>query len=285
MPQGVGTAVHIELCQFMSTLALGDPMVYELYGFVQGILPSLPDGLSVPIYSGSSSLLLSYLDGGGAFAEMESSSNPQVGDSATSKGGEPSKTEQKRSDKVSKSASSGTPAHRRPREKSFFWSKKPKQTPEAIAFPKLSASMEKARKSLPAAKAREEFLSIMQKAESTGRVVLVTGETGCGKVWIILSDCLTWHCTFASFLRIFILYSYRLCVCIIQFDFHRQHKSHNSSWRKLPRIRKLLLLNLGVSPRPVLPIALPMNAARILPARPASAMWCVATWPCAILLD
>ena len=58
----------------------------------------------------------------------------------------------------------------------------------AIAFPKLSASMEKARKSLPAAKARKEFLSIMQKAESTGRVVLVTGETGCGKVRIIIYE-------------------------------------------------------------------------------------------------
>lgn len=179
MPQGVGTATHIELCKFMSTLALGDPMVYELYGFVQGILPSLPDGLSVPVTSGSDSLLLSCLGGGRAFAETKSSSNPQAGGSAASKGGKLSKTEQNRSDKKNKSASSSrSPAQRRPREKSFFWSKKPKQTPAAIAFPKLSASMEKARKSLPAAKARAEFLSIMQKAESTGRVVLVTGETG-----------------------------------------------------------------------------------------------------------
>ena len=186
MPQGVGTATHIELCKFMSTLALGDPMVYELYGFVQGILPSLPDGLSVPVTSGGDSLLLSYLDGGGAFAETKSSSNPQAGGSVASKGGKLSKTEQKRGDKKSKSAGNRASAQRRPREKSFFWSKKPKQTPAAIAFPKLSASMEKARKSLPAAKARAEFLSIMQKAESTGRVVLVTGETGCGKVRITI---------------------------------------------------------------------------------------------------
>lgn len=204
MPQGVGTAVHIELCKFMSTLALGDPMVYELYGFVQGILQSLPDGLSVPISSGGDSLLLSYLDGGGAFAETTLSSSPRAGGSATSKGGDPAKAEQKSGNKNSTSTSSRAPAQRRPREKSFFWSKKPKQTPAAIAFPKLSASMEKARKSLPAAKAREEFLSIMQKAERTGRVVLVTGETGCGKVWIILSGCFIWHCTFTFF--IFLLF-------------------------------------------------------------------------------
>ena len=284
MPQGVGTAVHIELCKFMSTLALGDPMVYELYGFVQGIMPSLPDGLSVPISSGSDLFLLSHLDGGEAFAGTKSSSNPHAGGSTTSKGGKPSKTGQKTGDKNNKSASSRAPAQQRPREKSFFWSKKPKQTPAAIAFPKLSASMEKTRKSLPAAKARKEFLSIMQKAESTGRVVLVTGETGCGKVWIMLSDCFVWYFTFASFFHIITLYSYHFCSSRL-YDFHRQHKSHNSSWRKLPRTRKLLLLNLGVSPQPVLPIALPMNAARTLPARPASAMLSVATWPCAILRD
>jgi len=182
LPQGVGTAVHVELCRFMSTLSLGDPMVYELYGFVQGILPSLPDGLSVPVSLGSDSVLLPCLDGGEAFVETVSSSIPRAGGGATSAVGK-SKTQEKRVDKNSKSTGRA-PTQRRPREKSFFWSKKPKQTPAATAFPKLSASMEKARKCLPAAKAREEFLSIMQKAERSGRVVLVTGETGCGKVRI-----------------------------------------------------------------------------------------------------
>ena len=187
LPRGVGTAVHIELVKFMSTLSLGDPMVYELYGFVQGILPSLPDGLSTPTSSGSESLLLAHLEGrGNTIAETKSisSSIAQTGGSSAAAG---DKSRKKKADKSGKRP----PAQRRPREKSFFWSKTPKQTPPAIAFPKLNVSINKARKGLPAAKAREEFLSIMKKAETTGRVVLVTGETGCGKVQI--SPC--WCCT------------------------------------------------------------------------------------------
>ena len=184
LPRGVGTAVHIELVKFMSTLSLGDPMVYELYGFVQGILPSLPDGLSTPISSGSESLLLAHLEGGKTIGKAKSSSNAQTGGSSAATG---DKSRKKKADKSGKRP----PAQRRPREKSFFWSKTPKQTPPAIAFPKLSVSIDKARKGLPAAKAREEFLSIMKKAENTGRVVLVTGETGCGKVRISICWCCT----------------------------------------------------------------------------------------------
>ena len=184
LPRGVGTAVHIELVKFMATLSLGDPMVYELYGFVQGILPSLPDGLSTPISSGSESLLLAHLEGGKTIGKAKSSSNAQTGGSSAATG---DKSRKKKADKSGKRQ----PAQRRPREKSFFWSKTPKQTPPAIAFPKLSVSIDKARKGLPAAKAREEFLSIMKKAENTGRVVLVTGETGCGKVRISICWCCT----------------------------------------------------------------------------------------------
>jgi len=70
---------------------------------------------------------------------------------------------------------------RRPREKRFFWSKVPQQTPIATAFPKIGTLIQSQRSGLPAAKAREEFLSMMKKADNHNRVILVTGETGCGK--------------------------------------------------------------------------------------------------------
>jgi hypothetical protein len=54
---------------------------------------------------------------------------------------------------------------RRPRERSSFWSVPPHKTPPAIAFPKISKSLEATRRSLPAYAARANFLSLLKKAD------------------------------------------------------------------------------------------------------------------------
>ena len=96
---------------------------------------------------------------------------------------------------------------KRPRERGAFWSVPPSMTPRATAFPKLSPSLERQRRELPAGKARQDFLSILRQADEVSeastsgsmkisflvfhrinlslhqgsRVLLVTGDTGCGK--------------------------------------------------------------------------------------------------------
>ena len=178
MPQGAGTAVHIEILNFLADLSVGDPMVYEVYGFIQGLLPSLPGGISIPITSGNDSLLLPHLEGGEAFVNAKSSAR-DAGTANKPRDSSQSKPKNKTFSRSNGDTSPTASRQRRPREKSFFWSKTPRQTPPAVAHPKLSTSMQNAREGLPAAKARGEFLAIMEKAEHTGRVVLVTGETGC----------------------------------------------------------------------------------------------------------
>jgi hypothetical protein len=153
--QPIGVAVHVKLIQFMSELPLSDPMMYEIFGKVQSLLQEAADG-----ELGTMSLALS-TNGNGA-TKAKSQAQPVA--NKTSKGG------------------SRAPKLRRRRERSPFWSLPPRQTPKAIAFPKLDSNIRRQRESLPAAKARGDFLKTMKESEKTGRVVLVTGDTGCGKV-------------------------------------------------------------------------------------------------------
>ena len=69
----------------------------------------------------------------------------------------------------------------RPRAGGVFWSIHPSKTPVATAYPVLGSSLEWQRKSLPAFKARDAFLSSLRDAHSGSRVVFVTGATGSGK--------------------------------------------------------------------------------------------------------
>jgi hypothetical protein len=71
---------------------------------------------------------------------------------------------------------------KRSRARNAFWRVPPNQTPPANPNPCIPKTMEKARKSLPAAAAKDEFLRVMEEADKQNKVVLVTGETGCGKV-------------------------------------------------------------------------------------------------------
>jgi ATP-dependent RNA helicase DHX57 len=168
--EGTGTAIHVDLIKFLSTLTRGEPLVFEIFNYTQELILSSKDNL--PIKSGLDSILLPFLPGSEKLLEKKNSNE---------------KTEGKRRDNVNLTRNAKTKKAsirhrpRRPREKSFFWSKSPKQTPAAESFPKLSTLMENCRKNLPAAKARSEFLKMMKKAESLDRVILVTGETGCGE--------------------------------------------------------------------------------------------------------
>jgi len=160
-----GCHLHVNMIKFLSTLG-GNEAIFELYGHVQELLQDI-DIQSNPV--NDTSMLLSQLN-----IDCE----------------ETIKTTDKERDatNTSKDIETKPPiphqqiiSTRRPREKSSFWNTSPKNAPPADAFPKLSVLLEKARKSLPAAKAKSEFLSLLEKASHGGRVVLVTGETGCGK--------------------------------------------------------------------------------------------------------
>jgi hypothetical protein len=151
---GTGTAVHVELAKFVASLAKCEPMIYEIYGQATSLIHSAQDGdLESLLYvgsrrKGSTSLFIEC-------CQKSSSQGP------------------------SQNGSAGKKCIRRPREKAFFSSKTPEQsTPAATAFPKISPTLERQRKSLPAAKARDDILSVMKQADEGGRVVIVTGETG-----------------------------------------------------------------------------------------------------------
>lgn len=151
----VGSALHMELIRFLAELPLGDPMVFELHGHAQLLYETIDDLPSQKLVDASP---LNH-------NKMTERKMEQSVSSATS----------------SPSTQVHSSQHKRPRERKPFWSRSPCETPEAIRFPKISTSVEMARKSLPATKSREDFLKLLRQAETSGRVLLLTGETGCGK--------------------------------------------------------------------------------------------------------
>jgi len=162
---GLGTAIQSKLLRFLSELPKGEPMVFEMYNFAQEILQAGENGFSSgSVKFGPDSILLSHLSGGSQYARKVHIEEkvPRI--------------QRQIERKSARSAFKG-----RPKTRSFFWSKKPYQTPPAIAFPRLRSEIKKARDRLPAAAAREQFLNVMKQADRNDRVVLITGETGCGK--------------------------------------------------------------------------------------------------------
>jgi hypothetical protein len=150
-PPAFGAAVHVEIIKYLSTMDLGNAFIFEVYGHVQTLFHSISSGEIKPL-----SLLSALV----------------VGDTPSSKPA----TRQQTSDSESKarlhvsnppkqSTSSPREVHMRPRERSVFWSSSPTKTPPATAFPKIRKSMDQARKSLPAFKARNDFLAAIAKAE------------------------------------------------------------------------------------------------------------------------
>lgn len=158
-----GAFLHSNLIRFISELPNDEPMVFEVFNYVQDLLLNLDD-----MKGSQNSSLLPYLGGGEKFIKKPPVKTPSA------------PREEKRSNEknIQKMQNRRSGPKARPRTKSFFWSHHPKDTPPAKAFPKLRTIIENARKRLPAAKARDEFLRVMAEADNCDRVLLVTGETG-----------------------------------------------------------------------------------------------------------
>ena len=168
---GVGTSVHVELAKFVGTLPKGEPMIYEIFGQATSLIHSAQDGELEPS---------SFLPGSGEEESNSSTTNDNMVGKASSQN--------------SQRVTNSTPKQknvRRPREKAFFWCKTPEQTPAATPFPKISPSLDRQRKSLPAAKARDDILAVLKQADEAGRVVLVTGDTGKYLLDLHADGCIT----------------------------------------------------------------------------------------------
>eukprot|EP00980_Cylindrotheca_fusiformis_P005590 scaffold1184_cov132-Cylindrotheca_fusiformis.AAC.11 len=156
-PKPIGAAFHVELVKFISTLTLGEPMVFEIYGQMQVLLQKAEELQEM-------SLTLN-----------ETPSVPLKSPDSTDK--YPEKQQQRSiNEKISVHKT-----FKRPRARGGFWSSPPNKTPAATPFPTISKSLRTCRLELPAGKARSDFLARMKEADNSSRVVLVTGDTGCGK--------------------------------------------------------------------------------------------------------
>ena len=152
----VGATIHVELIKFMSTLALGEPMLFEVYNHLQYLVQTVQD-------MSPTSLLGTSKDS----TKIETKKNP--GSNPTTSSGETviphEKTTKHVADENENHARHSYKRMQRPRQRDSFWSTPPEKSPAAIAFPKISKSMLSARQSLPAAKSRREFLAALKEAE------------------------------------------------------------------------------------------------------------------------
>jgi len=164
---GLGTILHHGLIKFLSGLSVDDPMVFEVLNHAQELVRSGEENiLSGNTMYGPESSLLPYLNGNGQVAG-------NVAQTRFQKEKDRQKNRIKQQGLVS--------FNPRPRTKSTFWSKKPNEIPTAKAFPNIPTTLKNARENLPAAQSREAFLRLMKDADQCDRVVLITGETGCGE--------------------------------------------------------------------------------------------------------
>ena len=156
----VGVAFHVEIAKFIATLSLGDPMFFEIYGEEQNMLQTMEDLPLLPLSSTSVPKPIAKVPSSSSIAKSTSTASSTAASS--------------------RSSASGSSMKKRPKTRSAFWSTHPKQTPPATPFC-WSKSIERQRKSLPAWNARDDFLSKLEESGKSSRVVLVTGDTGCGK--------------------------------------------------------------------------------------------------------
>ena len=148
----------------------GQEVIFELFGHVQALLQEMED----ESFDDGVSALLSYLKLDDRQAPKGTSNNKDTPQPSKAKGQtEDSKVRINQARKKTLSSQ-----HlRRPRERSSFWNTHPSKTRPAESYPKISTLLDRARKTLPAAKARGNFLSLMDNAKKGERAVLVTGET------------------------------------------------------------------------------------------------------------
>ena len=148
-----GAVLHVETIKFMKTLDLGNPMLFAIYGEVQTLFHSISSGDLLP---------LSLMPALGV-DEPSSKSNRTQASSKTETTQQDGKGNARQESRTTTSAP--RKIIRRPRQRSTFWSTHPSKTPFATAFPKIDNAMDRARKSLPAFKARQDFLAAMSKAD------------------------------------------------------------------------------------------------------------------------
>eukprot|EP00934_Nitzschia_sp_Nitz4_P000621 Nitzschia sp. Nitz4//scaffold345_size17508//11578//16174//NITZ4_008825-RA/size17508-snap-gene-0.8-mRNA-1//-1//CDS//3329548634//621//frame0 len=150
---GVGVGLHVQMLEFLASMPLGEPMLFELYNHMQGLHQSMGE---IPDHR---------------LFNVAQPHTPKL-----SVGGNP------KTATTLPSPLENIPLHcKRPRARGPFWSTEPSRSPPAEAFPLLPKSLEFQRKGLPAGKARSDFLEKLAQSEKASRVVLVTGDTGCGK--------------------------------------------------------------------------------------------------------
>ena len=185
LPKGYnGGNLHLQMVKYLSEMSPGQECIFELFGHVQSLLQEEEDSSVSTVSS-----LMSHL----CLANSKGIEPNHVNQENTKQ--QPKPTQQSNTVNKTKSTPSATQPRRRqppkqlrrPRNKSSFWNTNPNKTPPAISFPKTSSLLDRARKSLPAAKARDEFLSLMGKANGGGRVILVTGET-VRRSWYFLKN-------------------------------------------------------------------------------------------------
>ena len=167
-----GGTLHFKMAQYLSEMTPGQEVIFELFGHVQALLQEMEDE---SLDSGVSALM-SHLKLDDRQAPEGTSNNKDTPQPSKAKGQtEDSKV---RINQARKKTLTSSRHLRRPRERSTFWNTHPSKTRPAESYPKISTLLDRARKALPAAKARSNFLSLMDNAKKGERVVLVTGETG-----------------------------------------------------------------------------------------------------------
>lgn len=151
-PWTQGMSLLVESAKFLSgDTILGEPMIFLIHGNINELVQSLEELPETRLFPMST----------------------------TAPGRDTSKQPASKSKPISSSSPvqrAAPPTRKRPREKSPFWSIPPTQTSPAIPFP--AGAMTRARSMLPAAKARDDFLKALKKADTGSHVVLCTGETG-----------------------------------------------------------------------------------------------------------
>lgn len=156
-----GGNLHLKMIRFLSEITPGQECIFELFGYVQSLLQEEEEQSSL---DNTSALLAKFGD-----STRTKANRMQQGKQTTKDGDRlsvpvafiPSQPRSK--------------PHPRPCERSAFWNTPPHKTPPTEASPKLPSLLDRARKNLPAAKAKDEFLSLMKRANAKGHVVLVTG--------------------------------------------------------------------------------------------------------------
>ena len=192
---GSGTALHYELYKFIleQTPPSTTPSVFSIYSHVQELLQQQQDGENELLqWSENTCSLLPYL-----LDSSHQQSKKEDYPKQNSENSDNNKNKRKNEPSSTKRSARQRQSKQRPPS---FWTVLPENVIDDDSIPS-NNDMMKIRQRLPAYRAQTEFLTKMNEAK--GRVMLVTGETGCGSKYILL--CLLF---IEKFIRIIIYYYY-----------------------------------------------------------------------------